>query len=190
MAKLIFGCGYLGLRVARRWLALGHEVWAVTRTKERGEQLAKEGIRPLVKDIVADTQILLPQGVETILFAVGYDRGSGQTMHEVYAQGLKNAIRGVPDSVRRFIYVSSTGVYGQVAGEDVDEESPCEPVREGGRACLAAEQVLQASEWAERAVILRLAGLYGPAANSQSAGAGGGTADRRAGERVAEFDSR
>ena len=44
MAKLIFGCGYLGRRVARRWLAQGETVYAVTRSAERGRELAADGI--------------------------------------------------------------------------------------------------------------------------------------------------
>jgi uncharacterized protein YbjT (DUF2867 family) len=40
MAKLILGCGYLGRRVARLWLAAGEEVYAVTRSAERAELLA------------------------------------------------------------------------------------------------------------------------------------------------------
>jgi nucleoside-diphosphate-sugar epimerase len=68
----------------------------------------------------------------------------------------------LPPGVRRFIYISSTGVYGQVAGDVVDENSPCQPTREGGQACLAAEQLLQESRIADRSIILRLAGIYGP----------------------------
>jgi nucleoside-diphosphate-sugar epimerase len=44
----------------------------------------------------------------------------------------------------------------------VDEDSPCQPIREGGRASLAAEDALRASKFADRAIILRLAGIYGP----------------------------
>src|SRR5262249_47934069 len=56
----------------------------------------------------------------------------------------------------------STGVYGKVTGREVDEDSPCQPTREGGKACQEAENVLQHSSLADRAIILRLAGLYGP----------------------------
>jgi nucleoside-diphosphate-sugar epimerase len=97
-----------------------------------------------------------------VLFAVGYDRGGGRPIQEVYAGGLARAIQRLSASVERFLYISSTGVYGHFAGGDVDETSPCEPVREGGRACLAAEEVLRASRLADRSVILRLAGIYGP----------------------------
>ena len=68
----------------------------------------------------------------------------------------------LPPSTGKLIYISSTGVYGQSAGERVDEESTCEPTRPGGRAALAAEQVLAAHALGNRAVVLRLAGIYGP----------------------------
>jgi nucleoside-diphosphate-sugar epimerase len=162
MAKLIFGCGYLGGRVARLWRAAGEEVLAVTRSELKAVQLSAEGIQPLVADVARESQLTVPQGVRTVLFAVGYDRSAGRAIHGVYVEGLRRAIEALPESVARFIYVSSTGVYGQVAGTLVDEDSPCEPTREGGKACLAAEEVLRGSRFADRAVILRLAGLYGP----------------------------
>src|SRR5262249_49632115 len=57
---------------------------------------------------------------------------------------------------------SSTGVYGNVMGQTVDETTPCAPIREGGRACLGAEQLLADGRLAHQSVILRLAGIYGP----------------------------
>jgi nucleoside-diphosphate-sugar epimerase len=45
----------------------------------------------------------------------------------------------------------------------VNEESPCQPTREGGKASLAAEEVLHMHRvFAQRGIILRLAGIYGP----------------------------
>ena len=162
MKKLIFGCGYLGKRVARAWLGEGDQVLAVTRSAARAEEFADWGVGPIVGDITADVDLRAADGVETVLFAVGFDRSSGQEIREVYAGGLQNVLDKLPTSVSRFIYVSSTGVYGQADGEWVDENSPCEPLREGGRACLAAETLLQAHEIGRHSVILRLAGIYGP----------------------------
>ena len=161
MANLIFGCGYLGQRVARLWRDQGQEVYAVTRSLERAKQLAGEGLKPLVGNIDGSTQLLLPQGVRTVLFAVGFD-DRGRSIHDVYVGGITNALRSLPETIERFIYISSTGVYGKVTGREVDEDSPCQPTREGGQACLAAETVLRASRFSSRSIILRLAGLYGP----------------------------
>ena len=60
------------------------------------------------------------------------------------------------------MYISSTGVYGQSAGEWVDESSICQPERAGGLACLAAEQELEKQRAELDSCILRLAGIYGP----------------------------
>jgi nucleoside-diphosphate-sugar epimerase len=49
-----------------------------------------------------------------------------------------------------------------LAGELIDEQTPCDPQREGGRACLEAERALQDSHFARKSIVLRLAGIYGP----------------------------
>jgi nucleoside-diphosphate-sugar epimerase len=58
------------------------------------------------------------------------------------------------------IYVSSTGVYGQDAGEWVDVQSVCEPVSDGGKACVSGERLLIGHARGRDALVLRLAGLY------------------------------
>lgn len=162
MAILIFGCGYLGLRVARLWRQQGEEVYAVTRSEDRAALLAAEGLLPLVADVVNDAQLSIPQGVRAVLFALGNDRRSNLPTTAVYGRGIERAITWMPETVDRFLYISSTGVFGQLSGQWVDESSPCKPTTEGGRASLAAEQLLQSSRFGGRAIILRLAGLYGP----------------------------
>src|SRR4029078_1529771 len=53
-------------------------------------------------------------------------------------------------------------VFGSAWGTEVDDRAPCNPQRPGGKASLAAEQLLQSSRFASRAIILRLARRYGP----------------------------
>jgi nucleoside-diphosphate-sugar epimerase len=154
-SHLILGCGYLGRVVARRWLAAGHRVAALTRS--RVDELRALGIEPIVGD-VTDPGLQLP-AAETVLYAVGMDRSSGKTMREVYVGGLANVLAVLP-GVRRFIYVSSTSVYGQADGGWVDEASPTEPVEESGRVVLECERLLR--DRRPDAIILRLAGIYGP----------------------------
>ena len=164
MAKLVFGCGYLGLRVARLWRQAGERVFAVTRSADKADILVADGLEPVIADI-SQPNTLAPiaqlSGIDTVLFAVGFDRKSTQTIREVYVDGLV-LVLGVLPAANRFIYISSTGVYGQVAGDVVDENSPCQPTREGGQACLVAEQLLRQSALADRSIVLRLAGIYGP----------------------------
>src|SRR5262249_9201635 len=77
-------------------------------------------------------------------------------------RGLVNVLNALPQGTGRVVYVSSTGVYGDAGGDWIDERTPCHPDRAGGRACLAAEQALQAHPRGHDAVILRMAGIYGP----------------------------
>ena len=97
-----------------------------------------------------------------LLYAVGFDRTAGPDIHSVYADGLRNVLAALPASVTRTIYISTTGVYGTAGGGWVDESTPPDPRREGGKASLAAEEILRAHPLGKRSAILRLAGIYGP----------------------------
>lgn len=163
--KLVVGCGYLGLRVAQLWLAAGDQVFAVTRSPSKAERLASLGIEPIVGDVVAGP-LELPV-VDTVLFAIGYERASKQPIQQVYAGGLSHVLSSKQLATAKFIYISSTGVYAQNDGGWVNEQSPCRPVRAGAVASLAAEELLRSSS--RRGMILRMAGLYGPGRIPRSA---------------------
>lgn len=162
MTKLILGCGYLGERVARRWREDREDVVVVTRSAEKAQAFEQDGYQSLVADITRPETLSSLPAAETVLFAVGFDRSAGGSIEDVYAGGLKNVIAALPSRVGRFIYISTTGVYGKGTGEWVDEDTPTDPQRDGGRASLAAEGALAASLFADRGVVLRLAGIYGP----------------------------
>jgi nucleoside-diphosphate-sugar epimerase len=161
-AKLVIGCGYLGRRVADRWRNQGHEVFVLTRAAEHAAEFQKTGLRTIVADVMRlETLAGLPTA-ETVLYAVGYDRNQTYGLEELYLRGLVNVLNALPAATGRVIYVSSTGVYGDRKGEWIDEHTPCFPDRPGGRACLAAEEALIAHPRGAAAIILRMAGIYGP----------------------------
>lgn len=166
MRKLIIGCGYLGQRVAARWSSAGDEVVTLTRSPARAEEFQSRGWRAVVGDVMEPSSLQNLPEVETVLYAVGFDRSSGLSQREVYVTGLKNVLKALAHRVRHWIYVSSTSVYGQHSGEWIDETSPAEPLRENGQICLEAESLVErhfpGGENARRANILRLAGIYGP----------------------------
>jgi nucleoside-diphosphate-sugar epimerase len=112
--------------------------------------------------VTLDTPLVAAPEVDTVVFAVGRDRRSDATMFEIHVNGLRAVLDALPTSTGRVIYLSTTGVYAQDAGEWVDEESVCEPTREGGKACLSGERLLLAHARGREALVLRLAGLYGP----------------------------
>lgn len=162
MTKLIFGCGYLGERVARQWNIAGYEVVVVTRSRTRAEGFQRDGYQAIVADVTRLETLRRLPSAETILFSVGFDRTASDSIGDVYAGGVRNVLAALPPDIGRFIYISTTGVYGDAGGEWIDEDTPPDPRREGGRALLAAEQVLAESPFADRSAVLRLAGIYGP----------------------------
>ncbi len=159
MNRLVIGCGFLGSRVARRWHSNSDHLSVLTR--ERDRLFHQMGYDPIVGDITDLSTLPHLPAVETVLFAVGFDRSRYKNIHEVYVDGLANVLARIHPETRHFIYVSSTGVYGVDHGERVDEETEASPTRDGGRACLAAEELLHRSKFASRTTILRLAGIYG-----------------------------
>src|SRR5262249_54229847 len=125
--KLILGCGYLGRHVAALWRARGHRVMATTRTKARGDELCALGAEPLVCDVLDRTSLRQLPSVESILYSVGLDRSAKQPMRRVYVEGLANVLDALAGKLpARFVYVSSTSVYGQTEGEEVDESAATE----------------------------------------------------------------
>ncbi len=160
MRKLLIGCGYLGERVAWEWLRQGDEVWALTRSTSNAERFASFGLRPVIGDVLDPDSLRKLPTAEMVLYAVGFDRASPASKRTIYVDGLSNVLREVGSTCERFLYVSSTSVYGQDAGELVDESSPTVPTDESGCICRDAEAVLRQAMSA--ATVLRLAGIYGP----------------------------
>lgn len=173
MRRLIFGCGYLGRRVATAWRNAGDEVFAVTRSQDKARRISESGIQPIIGDVTEpDTLKNLPDS-QTVLHAVGFDRTAGPDKREVYVDGLRHVLHAIDGRCERLIQISSTSVYGQRDGEEVDEKSPAEPEHESGLICRDAEQLvfgfagenpagMAESPRSHRATILRLSGIYGP----------------------------
>ena len=65
---------------------------------------------------------------------------------------------------KKFVYTSSTSVYGQTDGSVVKESAPTDPQTETGKLLVETERVLTeaAGKKILPAVILRVAGIYGP----------------------------
>lgn len=163
--KMVIGCGYLGQPVAARWRQEGHRVWTTTRDPRRVAEWRSQGWEPVLCDVLDPATLGRLPAVATAVYCVGLDRSTGQSMRTVYVEGLANVLnawrdRPADERPRRLIYVSSTSVYGQTGGEEVDETSPTEPIEESGRVVLEAERLLR-ERWPS-GLVLRFSGIYGP----------------------------
>src|SRR4051812_11213078 len=104
MTKLIFGCGYLGRRVAQRWQAAGHEVCVVTRTAEHAREFSRQGWQSIVGDVTRPQTLVNLPAADTVLFAVGFDCTAGVSIEEVYVKGFQAVLDALPAATGRVIY--------------------------------------------------------------------------------------
>lgn len=166
MKVLVVGCGYVGMTAGAELARGGHEVFGLRRTPAGDAELRSVGIQPLRGDVTRREDLArLPGPFDWVVNTVSSTQGGVEEYRAVYVQGMVNLVdwlRGSP--IQKFVYTSSTGVYGQDDGSWVDELSATEPASDTGRALVQAEQVLlrAAREWGFPAVILRVAGIYGP----------------------------
>jgi nucleoside-diphosphate-sugar epimerase len=158
---VIVGAGYVGRALAERLIRTGHEVWAARRSAVRPED-ALAGARHLALDVTQNVGLeQLPTNADAIVFAVSPGSGSDEAYRSTYPVGVSNVLSRAPSA--RVLLVSSTSVYGQDAGEWVDEASPTEPPTSTGRRILEAEQLLLAGK---KHVVVRASGIYGPGRTS------------------------
>ncbi len=77
---------------------------------------------------------------------------------------LQRFLEHLSPTPKRFVYISTTGVYGDCNGAVVTEDSPVNPNSRMSRPRVAAEDLL--TRWAKRTgsdlAILRAPGIYGP----------------------------
>jgi len=163
---LIVGCGYIGIPLGAELVRQGHEVFGLRRSPGAETALKPAGIQPLVVDITRAEQLCrLPAEYHWVVNCVSASRGGAAEYRAVYLEGMRNLVAWLaPSRLKKFVYTSSTGVYGQNDGSLVEETSPTEPTAETGKILVETEQVLLAAAREKNfpAVILRLAGIYGP----------------------------
>jgi len=158
----IVGCGYTGLRLARRCLDAGVRVRGYATRAASLQQIALLGAEPVVLDLdraAQDAQLAAVVRADDVVFYCAPPASVGQTDAR-----LARLLASTVARPRRFVYLSTTGIYGDHQGGDVDEDTPPTPRTERAARRLAAETELRA--WGEARqiswCILRVAGIYGP----------------------------
>src|SRR6266404_5205626 len=164
MRVLIVGCGYVGLPLGAELVRQGHEVFGMRRTTEGDVELKAAGIRPVAADVTKPADLArLPGPFDWVVNCVSSSKGGVEEYREEYLQGTRNLVEWLSAAPpKKFVYTSSTSVYGQTDGSPVKESSPAEPAGETGRVLVETEKVLIEAAKKIPVVILRVAGIYGP----------------------------
>lgn len=166
MRTLIIGCGYIG-----RWLALemsrqGHSVTCLRRSAIEDEGLHIAGIEVIPLDVSRTSSWhKLEPLFDWVVNCASSNRGGEESYRAVYLEGTRNLLNWLASAPpRKYVYTSSTGIYAQNDGSWVDESAETAPASETGKILLQTENLLREAHDRSGfpAIILRVAGIYGP----------------------------
>lgn len=156
---LIVGSGDVARR-AIPWLAQRFRVYALTRRAEAAAELRALGALPLPGDLDDAASLMRLGGIaDAVLhFAPPPAQGEGDPRTTRLLAAL--ASRG--SLPQHLIYISTTGVYGDCAGAEVDETRPCRPQSARARRRVDAERSVRAfgRRTGVAVSVLRAPGIY------------------------------
>ena len=165
MRVLIVGCGFVGLPLGAELMRQGHEVFGLHRRASAKEGLQAAGLQPLLADITEPGDLKkIPREFDWIVNCAAPGGGTAEDYQRLYLSGTRNLLEWLQAAPpRKYVYTSSTSVYGQNDGSTVDENSPVIPATETGKILVVTENLLfaAAAQKSFPAVILRVAGIYG-----------------------------
>ncbi|MEO8525024.1 MAG: SDR family oxidoreductase [Caldimonas sp.] len=155
---LIVGCGDVGLRVARlvgnRWRVL-----ALSSSPDRFGALRAAGIVPLSGNLDRPETLARLSGLADAVLHLAPPAASGE--HDQRTVRLIHALARSP-RLRRLVYASTSGVYGDCGGAWVDETGPLRPGTDRARRRVAAESRLRlfGRSSGVTVTLLRIPGIY------------------------------
>ncbi len=151
---LIAGRGYLGSAVENQFQLAGWKTIAVTRSGREQSIACDLANEDAVKKL--STQL---DEIDLIILCASAGGGGLESYQSAYLDAAKNLIACFANC--RIIFTSSTSVYAQGDGQQVDETCPTEPSRETGQILVAAEKAILSAG----GMVARLSGIYGPERN-------------------------
>jgi nucleoside-diphosphate-sugar epimerase len=165
----ILGCGYVGIELGARLVDNDYfeRVLGVRRSDAGVTAMRDAGIEPIQGDMTNQETLASLRPVDVVVFAASSDGRGASAARGTYMDGQRAVIEqvsGWDDPPDRYIYTSSTGVYGDHDGEWVNEETPLDPRTERQQVLTDAESVAleETQEHGIDGTVARFAGLYGP----------------------------
>lgn len=164
---VVLGCGYVGLELASELLGRGHDVIGVRRSPTGLTAIKQAGARPIAADVTDPRTLHRIPSPDTVVYCVSSGGRGTTNARDVYLEGLRTTIRHLaarPKPPSRFVYTSSTGVYGDRNGRWVTEDDPVVPVTQRQSILIGAERLSRTitTRHAISSTVVRLGGIYGP----------------------------
>lgn len=155
--------GKVGSRLAKRLAQRDDQVFALVRDRHRAADLASYGVTLVEGDLLdGGTLAKAVQGMDVVIHCAAFFRGATpEEAHAVNAVGTEKLARAARDAhLRRFIFMSTSLVYGSNGGKLAREDDTCSPTLAYPKSKLEAERFLLSLEGLDVRV-LRLPFVYG-----------------------------
>jgi nucleoside-diphosphate-sugar epimerase len=157
------GAGFLGLHLARRLLAEGHQVRTldVVPLDDAGLEQSVEELRGDIRDL--DGVRALVAGADVVVHAAAAlpIQASRASIRSVNVGGTENVLHAAHDAgVRRVVFISSTAVYGVPEKHPIEESDPLVGVGAYGESKIDAEGLCRVA--AVETTIIRPKTFIGP----------------------------
>lgn len=139
------GAGFLGLHLARRLLADGHDVRSLDLVPLDEPGLGVEQLRGDIRDETACRELV--DGARILVHAAAAlpIRGSRDEIRSVNVDGTLTLLSAAAEAgIKRVVFVSSTAVYGIPEKHPIEEDDQLEGVGHYGESKIAAEEVCRA----------------------------------------------
>jgi len=164
MVVSILGCGWYGTALAKLLLQKGITVKGSATSAKKLGQLEDLGIIPCPVKYLADNQVYDPAFFECDVLVISIPPGFRHGEAADYLPKVRRIIQTILQfQIKKIIYISSTGVYGDNNGEVNELDNP-NPDSESGKILLEAEKLLQ-NQPGFKTTIIRCGGLVGPGRN-------------------------
>ena len=166
--------GFIGAHFVERALIEGHEITGLYRGPQPGQaellrKFTAQGARLLPGDVLEpESYTGLLQGVDCVCHFAAAFKGSHHTDDDftlINVTGTERVMTAAATAgVRRFVFCSTAGIYGQRLAGLTDETAPAQPWNGYERSKHAAEERIRtlAAQFSMEYVILRPAVVYGP----------------------------
>lgn len=161
MVISILGCGWYGKALAVSLLQNGIAVKGSATSVEKLVSLAAEGITPYLVRFDADSDNFDPTFFECDILVIAIPPKLRKGESAAFLPKIQQIVQAILQyQVKKVIYISSTGVYGD-HNREVNELSDPQPDTESGMKLLEAEKRFQ-KETAIKTTVIRFGGLIGP----------------------------
>ncbi len=153
---LIMGAGYVGTALARELTLRGVSCETAVASKRSAERLKKAAVAHRRIDL--DGSVADLPSADCVVYLIPPRRTVDTD------ERLREFLKELPKSVKYFLYVSTSGVYGDQQGKLIDETTPASPHSARAHRRLDAEN--QVKNYCESNdiswIIARVPGIYGP----------------------------